>query len=406
MRVAFIVTSYWAFGELLIAIQFAEELKNLQNRVLFIIPPTHKKNVEAKGFKYVTWIPKSRKFNQIILAEVEHSFCPEVVILSDFLNYSFADKHYGILREDLDIFGGKLATFDIYNWSLERKCMDTYGFVSPIPNKVDIKDYGAKILPCPLINPENKENELGYRYSVVHKLLDTSQKNKEELRKKYGFHVNEKIILVSYAKWQESHIQNEKVGHFIDFSGRLFDELIIQLSFYYTIICIGKETEGFRDYSNIHCYDSMPAKQFDEYAMTADLYIGKNMTSTSMIRLALSEIMCVNIINSIVFPHKIEEKSFGNFNYAAELEDIHMYKYMMLPVGWYEFLKPVFQNNPYADIVCMREQFKMNETMEVIHELLFNEQERARITERVAALKCSLEKLKSPIQIVNHIINE
>lgn len=406
MRVAFIVTSYWAFGELLIAMQFAEELKNAKNRVLFIIPPTHKKNVEAKGFEYVTWIPKSRKFNQIILAEAEHSFHPDVVILADFLNYSFADKHYGILREDLDVFGGKLATFDIYNWSLERKCMDTYGFVSPIPGKVDIKDYGAKILPCPLISPEKDENGLGYRYSVVHKLLDTSLKNKQEIREKYGFRAKEKIILVSYAKWQESHIQHEKVGRFIDFSARLFDELIIQLSSYYTIICIGKETEGFKEYPNIHCYDSMPAKQFDEYAITADLYIGKNMTSTSMIRLALSGIVCVNIINSIVFPHKIEEKSFGNFNYAAELEDMHMYKYMMLPVGWYDFLKPVFQNNPYANIVCMREQFKMNETMEVIHELLFKEDIRACIADRVTDLKCSLEKLESPTQIVNNIINE
>ena len=406
MRIGFIVTSYWAFGELLIAMQFAQELKNAQNRVLFVIPPTHKQNVEAKGFEYVTWIPKSRKFNQIILAEVENSFQPDVMILSDFLNYSFADKHYGILREDLDVFSGKLATFDIYNWSLPRRCMDTYGFVSSIPNKVDIKDYGAKILPCPLINPENVENGFGYRYSVVHELLDTSEKNKQEVRKKLGFKEDEKIILVSYAKWQESHIQHEKVGRFIDFSARLFDELIIQLSSCHTVICIGKETEVFKDYPNIHCFDSMPAKQFDEYAITADLYIGKNMTSTSMIRLALSGIVCVNIINSIVFPHRVEEKSFGNFDYAGELEDMHMYKYMMLPVGWYEFLKPVFQNNPYANIVCMREQFKMNETMEIIHDLLFNKDLRNNIADKVTALKCSLDKLQSPTQIAKNIINE
>lgn len=406
MRAAFLVTSYWAYGELLIAMEFAGNLKKSGHEILFIIPPTHKENVLKSKFACVTLIPKSQKFNRIILSEVQDKFKPDILILSDFLNYSFAHKYYGLIREDLDLITCKLATFDNYNWLLKRKYMDTYGYISSIPEKTDIRDYGERILPCPLVDPRDLGKDKGYRYGLINEFLDTSDANKNKLRQKYGFSKKERLLLVSYAKWQESHISHEVIGKFIDFSARLFDELIIRLSEFYTILCVGKDKSVFEAYQNIYCFDSMPSKVFNEYAVMSDLYIGKNMTSTSMVKLALSGITCVNIINSIVSPDKISEKSFGTLQYEEELSKLYLYKYMMLPVGWFYFLKPLFENNLYGDVIVMREQFKMQETLYMIHDLLHDREKKDEINKKVSLLKTELNKLNTPSQIIQSIIEK
>lgn len=404
MRIAFIVTSYWSYGELLIAMNFGEEIKASGNEVLFIIPPSLKENVALARHRYVTLIPKVGKLNRILFTEVELKFKPQVIILSDFLNYSFAEKHYGLLPEDLNLFSGKIATFDIYNWCLSRKAMDTYGFRSSLMDKTDIKNFGEKILPCPLIDPSRVKGEGEYCYSLITNLLDTSQKHKKEMRRKYGFGDDRKIIMVPYAKWQESHINHKKVEKFIHLSSRLFDELVIRLSKYYIILVIGKESNKFESYEDIYCYDSMPPEKFDEYAILSDLYIGKNMTSTSMARIAMSGIICVNIINSIIKEENVEEISFGNIHFSDDLKDIYLYKYYMLPVGWYYFLKPLFKDNKYADIICMREQFKMNETMEVIHNLLSSKEKQEEIRHKVSIFNNITKELDKPSEIIKKII--
>lgn len=408
MKVVFIVTSFWSYGELLIAMQFANELRYTSSKVLFIIPPTHKNNVAKNNFKYVSLIPKSQKLNRLIFSEVEHTFKPELIILSDFLNYSFSDRHYGIDYNDLSIFSGKLATFDNFNWSLERKCMDTYGFVSDIPKRTDVKYYGEKILPCPLVDAKYSSEGSEYHYSLVRNRLDTSKETRRLLRSKYGFsnEDNNKIILASYAKWQDSYISHENIGDFINLSNSIFDELILQLSKYYTIICIGKQDVKFKDNKNIHCYNSMPEHLFDEYASLSDLYIGRNMTSTSMVKLALSDIICINIINSIVTNDKISETCIGDLDYGAMISNMPMYKYMMFPVGWYYFLKPLFWQNLYADIICLREQFHMNETLHIIHELLFSQIKKESISDKVHELNKQLTMLPTPIDIVESIISK
>lgn len=408
MKVVFIITSFWAYGELIIAKEFAEELRKNGFDIIFVIPPTHKESIKESGFRHIMLIPKSKKLNQIIFQEISENFKPNLVILSDFLNYSFAEKHYGIVRADLEIFKCKLATFDNFDWQLSRKCMDTYGFVSDIPKKTNILDYGKRIIPCPLSNPLQELDKDTYKYSLVTERLNNSNEYKEILKKKYGFDKigDKKIILVSYAKWQESYINNKNISDFIDLSNKLFDELIISLAKDYIIICIGINNNKFKECENIFTYNSMISKEFDEYAVISDLYIGKNITSTSMVRLALSGIICVNIINSYVSKYKIKEKSFNGFNYESQLSEMSLYNYMMYPVGWYYFLKPLFDNNLYGEIIQNCEQFEMNETRNKIIKLLNLEEKQIEIGEKVSKLNKILDKLDTPSMIVEAIIKE
>lgn len=408
MKAVFIVTSFWAYGELIIALEFAKSLIKSGGEVHFIIPPTHKNAVKQCGISYSTLIPNSKKINRIIFSEVERTVKADLVILSDFLNYDYAFRHYGIDKSDLEIFSGKLATFDNFDWKLERKCMDTYGYKSDILKKTKIENYGYSICPCPLVD-SRKENKLGeYTYALINDTLPNTEKNKIAQRMKFGLPIDlsKKIILISYAKWQGSHINHKGVDSFVKISDYYFDILIMELSKNYTILCIGAEKDKFKNHPNIIAMPSVNPKLFDEYATTVDLYIGRNMTSTTMARLALSNILCINLINSVSSIEKINSGELELMLPKEKVENLHMYPYMMYPVGWYYFLKPLFKSNLYADLIIKKEQFEIEDTIEAINGILFSKEELDSYKHKVEELKHSLSTLMQPMDIALDIMKK
>lgn len=400
MRVVFVVTSFWAYGELLIAFRFAEQLKG-KHDVIFLVPPSHKKTINGK-FKFMSLIPNSRNLNRIIITEIREKYNPDIVILSDFLNYAFADKHYGILREDLDLFECKIATFDNFDWKLKRRCMDTYGFVSDIPKRVNIDDYGPRIIPCPIANPAIiREDE--YRFSLV---TDVAKKTEDRKVKKQKFfsqqNIEDKpIVLVSYAKWQESYVKSDKIDRFIEVSNKLFDMLMVELAKEYIVISIGGKRVEFENIPNIIMIDSVPADVFNDYVDIADLYIGKNITSTSMINIVMTGTPCVNIINSY---EKIRNREEISRIIREDISDItNEYRYMMYPVGWYDFLKPLFKENLYSELITWCELFDFAETLLTCQKILYDEKLKERQSKRLNAFREELDKLQKPHEIVSKI---
>lgn len=397
MKIVFVVTSFWAYGELLIAKEFADKIAD-ENEILFLIPPTHKKSI-GNRYRIVTLVPKSRKINQILLTEIKMSFNPDLVILSDFLNYAFADRHYGLLREDLDILECKIATFDNFDWKLNRSCMDTYGFKSDIPKKISIDDYGPRIIPCPLGNPEIKK--MGeYRFSLFTDNIQIDlSKEKEKLKRKLlpsNYDCKLPVILISNATWQDKYVDNRSVKEFIEFSNRQFEKLILILAKKYTIICIGEEKSVFKGVENILMLRSVPADVFNDYAKLSDAYIGLNATSTSMIKICLGGTPCINIINSIA----------GKISDELNNENIYVkaYKFCMFPVGWYSFLKRLIRDNEYFDLITFCELFKLEETLNTIYDLVENKKTRDSFNDNLRHFQSKVRGLPDPSVIIKDIV--
>lgn len=407
MNVVFVVTSFWAYGELLIAKAFADRIKEDGNNVLFIIPPSHEKSL-SNLFNYVMFIPNSRNINKIIFQTVQEEFAPDLVILSDFLNYFFADRHYGITTEDLDVFKCKIATFDNFDWNLKRTSMDTYGYISDIPKKVSVESYGDRIIACPLGTPTLAKKEGEHRFSLFSMPDYANQKQKLKLRKEYAdkYSIDKKIILVSNAKWQENYIQNEKIDKFIELANLIFHQILMRLAETEIVISIGEKNGNSRRYPQYITLDSMPSNEFDRYVQMSDLYIGRNITSTSMIRIALSGIPCVNIENSRVSLCEEDLNKLSEFT-GIDIKNIDkIYRFMMFPVGWYEFLKPLMDGNPYSEIVKRCELFDVESTFDVIQDLLYNEQTKVDLQNRISNMNTMLEQLQAPSDIIKLIVQK
>ena len=213
------------------------------------------------------------------------------------------------------------------------------------------------------------------------------------------------MILVSAAKWQKTHAKHVNIDSFIELSNHIFNDLLIRLAKEHLIILIGSTESKFLDIENIIQLESMPTKDFEEYIAISDLYIGKNITSTSMIKIAFSGVPCVNIINSFTTTDNLPNKEDG-FDYKMKLKKIHAYKYMMYPVGWYDFLSPVIKDNLYGEIIQFCEQFEMDQTINKIESLLYTTEEKNVINKKVLKLEKVLNNLSEPYQIIRDIINK
>lgn len=384
MKVLFIVTSFWAYGELIIAMNFAKKLAKDGHKPHFLIPPKHKRIVDQNGYKNTVLIPKAGKINRILMKDIEYSISPNLVILSDFLNYNYCEVHYGITKEDLSIFSGKIATFDNFSWELKRNGMDSYGFNSNVLKEADINLYKYKICPCPIVNQKSQFKKGHFMFSIGDNDINITDDFKKKYRNELNLPLDKKIILVTVALWQQVPDKYKEAAKFVEESEDLFYKLLEDLSKENLILCIGESNRTITN-ENIIKLKSMNTDEFDKYAAVSDLYLGRNLTSTSMIRVALSGIPCAIMMNS-----KCEGKE--------------KYGYYMFPVGWYHFLEPVFKDNLYSKVITFLEQYEVDKNIKKINEILYNDKVKQIIGKNVEKLKSELRALKSPSEIINEIV--
>lgn len=410
MIILFIVTSFWAYGELGIACEFALRAREAGHKPYFIIPPSHDKTIEKYGFPYTTLLPKSGQVNRILLTDIELRLKPEIILLADFLNYNFCESHYGLTPDDLRIFSGKLGTFDNFDWVITGNQMDTYGFRADKFGEIDVRRYGFRLCPCPIVNPHSGERENTYHYSLFTQNLPYRADATKEWKIKIGLPTDKKLILFTHAPWQESYKQYPDVEAFVKASNEVFYYLIKCLAKEHTVLCIGAKGY-FSECENDHILykEQLPPKEFEQFLLATDLFISRNITSTSLARAVLSGIPSVNFSNSLFFSKtKLLRKDQLPFKPIALVDAIlekleRCYPYRMFPVGWYKFLAPVLKNNPYGKTLLLLEQFDVTNSLKRINELLEEDERKERLQQSLRQYKQTLNELPSVAQIIEKI---
>lgn len=403
MYILFIVTSFWAYGELTIACEFAKGLKNKNIHPYFLVPPTHKSIMQKSGFPFMTLIPKNGKINRILMQDIEIRYHPKLVILADFLNYNFCEEHYGLKPEDLSIFSGRHGTFDDFDWAVTGKHMDTYGFQSKKFAGIDILKYGFRLCPCPVVNPCKRDRKDAFPYALSTKKIPYNEQETENYKKKLSLDPKRKLIVFTSATWQEHYKQYPDIISFVKLNNELLRIVMEELAKDCTILCVGEE--GYFSETkvpNMIFREHMHPDEFQEYLLASDLFMSRNIVSTSLARAVLSGIPAVNFQNS--------HPSYDELSVTEELMDQvaeakRCYKYRMFPVGWHTFLEPLCSQNPYLDTFLNLEQFDVKESIHAIRELLESLELRRNLRKKVSDYEDELKKLMTVDEIVECLVD-
>lgn len=408
INVGIIVTSYWSYGELLIAIEFAKNIRAHGFNPYFFAPHTHKKILEENGLAYATLFQGNGKINRILFQDYENRCHPQFIILSDFLNYYFCERHYGLQVEDLKIFSGQIGTIDIFEWEIEKRKMDTYGFAAKTVAEVNINEFGFKLVPCPIANPilgQTQSVDKMY-YPLFEEKINYCEEDKVRLRKELNLPLAQPILLMTAATWQQTYKQYDHVVDFVATTNKVLKMILEKVAKDALIILVGaKDFFGEKETpQNVMLMDKMPTSEFERYAIASDLFVARNITSTTMARLAISGIPCVSISSSVGFT------DVGKYKYKFDvlpevkelLDKLHIcYPYRMFPVGWHMFLKPVVRDNPYMNIVTELELFDVENCVQKIRALLYDANIQKAYKQQVVTYNDLLLKLKRPYELLN-----
>jgi len=349
MKFLFIVTSYWAIGEMEIAVQFANDLKD-ENDIRFLCPRCHEAYLKEKGFDTYLLYFKIGKLNRVILQNIEYNFSPDYIILSDYLNYVFCENHYGLNMDNLNCFHGKIGAFDLYNQSLQPRCMDTYGFKSK-KFFIDKEKMDFLLLPCPLLDKDFSDyNNNIFAVPLINNITTRSDSDKKAAKAELGIDESRKMLLVTNAQWQSTYKKYDIAVKFVEEADRVFYEILGELSEKYDVVIIGKEKD--KD-SKIKYMQSVPPSLFEKYINATDLFISRNIISTSFAKIILRGIPGVVLINS------------DNQN--------HCYRCKMFPVGWYDYISSLEEKSLYFKLFEQIDMFEKSNCISTIEEILRKE---------------------------------
>jgi hypothetical protein len=382
--ICFIVTSFWAYGELNIAIDFALRLRDAGYDPLFLVPPSHEKILKQNNIQYFTLVPKSRKLNLIVFTEIQNRHQPEAIVLSDFLNYLFCERHYGLTLDDLSIFSGKIGTFDIYDYDSTNGKVDTYGFVAKNMHGLSLKSYDFLLQPCP-VNHLQQKHEREFRYSLFGQLKQRTQEQKEAARKALKLKPGEKVLLITSAVWQQRYRLYKDIVPFIKTCIKMMETVLDMLPESFRIISVGSQVyfSGIKKRNFTHYNEMLPGK-FKKITDATDIYLCNNYISTSMIKNVLSGVPTLLVQNSI-FKRDGKESWFKyrDRKLPKILDDCPVaYPFRTFPVGWYGFLRDIVKENPFYSLMLHSEAFTpktmKNKILKILEEpRMFEEQRKA-----------------------------
>ena len=364
--VLFVVTSFWAYGELAIAVEFARRLVGTAYRPLFLIPPSHRRLIAEAGLDHQIMIPRSGKLNRILLRDIQHVHRPALVVLADSLNFDLCEQHYGLRRADLSVFDCPVGTFDDFSWGRPGAWLDTYGFRAAIESDLTLDGLAFRLRPCPLNNPRAAGQEPGsYSYPLLGEVERIPTSARTAVRREHGLRPGRPVVLVTGATWQQMHTAYPHVTGFVDACHRLLERLLERLLDHADVLAVGPRLV-FHDRTprGFHHLGPVEPDRFRSLAQVVDVHVSSNIVSVSLHRLVLGGVPSVVLMNSL---HKRDGRQWWGASapppaltpFAQRLVDEvdEIYPYRMFPVGWYYFLDSLLADNPFTDLVPQVEIF-------------------------------------------------
>lgn len=422
--VLFIVTSFWAYGELAIATEFAGRMAGTGFRPLFLVPPTHREQVAAARLDHQVMIPGAGKINRIQLHDIQHTRRPALVVLADFMNFDFCDRHYGLNRGDLSVFDCPLGTFDDFSWGRPGAWLDTYGFKAKYEGDITLDGLSFRLRPCPLNNLLEEITEPGvHPYPLLENVADVATRERAAVRRELGLTKDRPVVLVTGATWQRMHAAYPRVTAFVNACHTMLERLLSELLQHADVLAVGPQLV-FHDRvpAGFHPLGPVEPERFRRLIQAVDLHISNNIVSVSLHRLALRGIPSVVLMNSL-------RKRSGRLRWelptaptrrgaspeppgAPKLTDFaqrvvdgvdYLYPCRMFPVGWYHFLRSLLSGNPFSDVITQVETFDEDAALAAIVPMLIPGPERDRLAEARETYLEALRKLPEVESILQEV---
>jgi hypothetical protein len=278
-----------------------------------------------------------------------------------------------------------------------------------------ILDMPCVMHPVPLCYPKHNHDKRACYFP----LLVTNKSGSAgsiAIRQKLGLSAQDKVILLSLSKWQE---QKYKISH-VD---KIVEGLPVLISYYlrqlpanvYVLFFGGNKCELLHfPKHRIRHISSIDIDNYESLLASVDLLLTLNLPSTALTRAALLGTKSLVLSNSHCLSNANDIKKLTDsqgvlpslFVKDWVIQYVPVYPFRMWPMGWYTFIEPLLQDNPFANTFSEVEILNERAVLEGLNTLLFDEETRSKYDESRDLYINQFSKLYSCEEMISKICHE
>jgi hypothetical protein len=411
MNLMMVLPSTLGCGEATVALDFIARLDSKAHKVA-LLAAASLKPVFGKVRHPTFWLmPGLGELNKLLARDIATSFDVEMIFVADLLTYQLHKSQFGIEEEFLESLSLPIVYFDLYGLSDRGYIVDTLGREPFVLNPKSLRPWTV-VRPVPFANMNLgvQSPQDVFLYGFLPKQVNLARKQKMHVRDVLGCSVGEKLLLITTAPWQHRMMS-------LPWAQGPLDSLMLALQAFakhIMILHVGPTPINHQVLGSRVKYKWIPPsepEQFDVLLAACDLYLSMNAIASSLAKAIVYNVPSLLLVNSLaveqlttsskdvrenISQHELVTDDATRVHKCSTGVSRQSGRFMIWPLGWFEFLSNVFRDNPYSRTFETAEVYDRGHLLSSLERNLFDSKREKGTGDRRYAYLNEVRKLPDP----------
>jgi len=401
-------------GEITISMGVLRRLLGKEAEICYVIHKNMCQQVVANGFSVIVLEEHTFSENRELFRRELKKFSPDLIICADTFTMDFASPWSGIDLDELKSIGIPVGSFDQYEWEATNYLQDFSGVPMKLKSEL-ISECDFIIRPCPVNKPtvESKMTIVNCSLFDMDTLLaekEANVKNIQPWRKSKEILKESKIILIVNSPWEYLDVARSlDTARLINWLPRIIYNYLSMLDIPITVFHIGGREWPLTDNRLIdyrHFMRVEPA-EYNRLIHCADLFCGTNLISVTLSTAVLCKTPAVLFQNEKYIDFtKLSSvlERMPDWYREMALDVVRVLPFKVFPWGWFRFLKPIMNDNPYSQTFAALPIFEPKKCVKMLYDSLYDGDYINNMQERQEQYADMIRLLPSPTRVLELIV--
>ncbi len=346
----------WGHGETSLGIRLASSLRTGGEGVVFVTTNANAPLVQRAGFRAIVLPRQAYPLLPLYIADCISKMNVGSIILSDHFTTASFLKRTGLDEQTLARF--QLPVIAIDTWDSTRG------------QPIDVQNHGSEapidVLPASIIHPVPflSPRASGAYQSLPDVPPKVARKVRKNVRRSLGISDSSQAVLFCSAAWQQGEHPLRGRWWLADSVPALLGEYLSRIDSAH-VVHVGPKTlpMGEKLGPRYHWLPQLPGTDFRALMGSVDLFLSVNISAATIAEAMVAGVPVAVIQNSIpIYKQEDCEEALRGRTLSDTLRQwihasIPICSFSLWPVGFYKFLVPVMQDNPYTRALELLELF-------------------------------------------------
>ncbi|MDP9266864.1 MAG: DUF6365 family protein [Acidobacteriota bacterium] len=388
------------WGETAFGIRLADDLYANGEEPVFIVHTSGRRLLCGRPFVAEEVADNIEHLLELLIASYLEEGRWSSIILADFFTADGVLRRAGVDPMFLQAYGIPIVAIDTWNLSTSNRPIDLF-----LDKERDVADWiqtvNCRLVPVPIVSPAISDS------GVCHFLPQpsrTTNRVRQHVRENLGLKRLDLAILFCTASWQQTTYDDQHGDRLAEAVPNLLMQYVSQLGSQVHLIHVGPRPVAVdrKMEARYHWLGHLPAAQFDPLLGSVDLLLSANVSGTTVIKAIVSGLPVVVVENSFTAGSQLSTFPFAlSENTETWLRDAQpLYPFRLWPLGFYKFLAPILDGNPFQTTVNTVELLDEVGFGSACRELLFDRGARERTTMAQEKYIAEVSGLPTPLQVL------